>query len=104
MPGFFRENGDVVIVAVRATPGSSRDGVDRPVTRDDGQMWLSVKVRAKPDKGEANKAVIGVLAKAFGCPKTDVALVSGGQSRSKRFSIKKTPELLEALRRYQTEA
>jgi uncharacterized protein YggU (UPF0235/DUF167 family) len=83
----WREVGGAVILGVRATPRSSRDDVGGCWRDAEGQSWLSVKVRAAPDDGAANKAVIVALAKALALPKSSITLDHGAASRLKRFKI-----------------
>lgn len=80
---------DRVDLHLRLTPAASQDRVDGPVTRDDGRTYLSVRVRARPDKGEANAALIAFLANWAGCSKRDIELVRGSTSRTKtlRFLV-----------------
>jgi uncharacterized protein (TIGR00251 family) len=42
-----------------------------------------VQVKAPPVEGRANEAVIKVLAKHFGVPKSDVAIIAGMGSKRK---------------------
>lgn len=48
---------------------------------------LKVKVRAAPEDGRANAAVIKLLADALGLPQKAIALESGVTSRNKRIRI-----------------
>jgi hypothetical protein len=48
---------------------------------------LKVRVAAPPVDGRANEATIGLLSTALGVASSRVVLVSGGQSRLKRFRI-----------------
>lgn len=48
---------------------------------------LKVRVRARPVEGEANAALLSLLAKALGVPKSAVSLDRGGQSRTKRIAV-----------------
>lgn len=57
---------------------------------------LRVRVTAVPDKGKANTAVIGLLAKALGVPKSAVTLVSGDTARLKTVAIEGDPATLAA--------
>ena len=61
MSGPLRRN----LLAVRVTPKASRNEVTGLYRAADGAVSLSVKVTAAPDKGQANAAVIKVLAKAI---------------------------------------
>ena len=80
-------------VAVRAVPKSSRDAILGVVTTPDGPA-LKIAVRAAPDKGAANAAVIAVMAKEFGVPKSAVSLLGGAASRRKRLHVAGDPDLL----------
>lgn len=48
---------------------------------------LRVRVSAVPDKGKANAAVVALLAKALGVPKSAVSVVSGETGRMKTLAI-----------------
>jgi uncharacterized protein (TIGR00251 family) len=48
---------------------------------------LRVAVTAAPEKGKANRAIITLLSKVFGVPKSAIELISGGSSLQKRFVI-----------------
>ena len=78
---------DHVIVRVRLTPKSSRDGIDGLQPLSDGTSVLAARVRAVPEKGAANAALEKVLAKALRVGKTDVAVVAGGTARLKTVRI-----------------
>ena len=71
---------------VRATPKSARDGVDGLTETPQGPA-LAIKVRAVPDKGEANRAVERVVAEWLGVAKSSVAVSAGGKSRVKTVEI-----------------
>ena len=85
-----------MLLAVRATPKSSRDGVTGLFTAADGAVSLAVKVTAPPDKGKANKAVIETIAKAAGLPKSAVSIVSGETERHKTLLVTGNPAALAA--------
>ena len=72
---------------VRVTPNSGRDAVEGVETRDDGSVVLRLRVRAVPDKGKANAAVIALLAKSLNLPKSAIALASRESARLKTFRI-----------------
>ena len=85
-----------MLLAVRVTPKSSRDGVTGLFTVADGAVSLAVKVTAPPDKGKANKAVIETIAKAAGLPKSAVSIVSGETERHKTLLVTGNPAALAA--------
>jgi uncharacterized protein YggU (UPF0235/DUF167 family) len=74
-------------VVVRLTPRGGRDAIEGVEQRADGQCVLKARVRAAPTEGEANDALIALLAQAAGLPPRDVALVSGATARIKRLTI-----------------
>jgi uncharacterized protein len=87
-----------VVVAVRLTPKGGRDAIDGINMLADGRAVLAVRVRALPMEGEANSALIRVLAKAVGVPSRDVALAAGATARLKRLAISgHGPTLIAAL-------
>ena len=88
-----------VSIALRVTPRGGRDGVDGIELLSDGRSVLKLRVRAIADGGEANRAVLGLLAKSLGVPKASVSLLSGATSRLKQVAIAGDPaRLTEALR------
>jgi len=55
------------------------------IVRTEGAV--KVYVKAAPDKGKANKAVIGLIAKEYGVRKSNVRMITGETSRNKVFEI-----------------
>lgn len=55
--------------------------------RDDGSAVLRMRVKAVPDKGKANAAVVALVAKALGVPKSAVSVVSGETARLKTLAV-----------------
>lgn len=87
-----------ISIALRVTPRGGRDDIDGIEQLADGRSVL--KVRAIADGGEANKAVLVLLAKSLGVPKASVKLLSGATSRLKQIAVDGDPARLgEALRR-----
>jgi uncharacterized protein (TIGR00251 family) len=72
-----------VIISVLVQPRASRDEVLGP----DGAGVLRVRVAAPPVEGEANKRLIGLLAKHYSVPKSCVRIVAGEKGRRKRVLI-----------------
>ena len=86
-------------VAVRVTPRGGRDDIDGLETLANGRAVVKVRVRAIAEGGEANRAVVELLAKALGVPKGKVRVLSGTTSRLKQIAIDGDPKKLgEALR------
>ena len=83
---------------LRVTPNAGLDRIEGFETRDDGSTVLRIRVKAVPDKGKANAAVIALLAKALRVPKSAVSLVSGETARLKTVQIEgNSTELAEKL-------
>ena len=76
-----------VAVAVRLTPKGGRDAIDGIETLADGRAVLKARVRAAPSEGEANDALVRLIAKALGVPPRDVTLAAGAGARVKRLVI-----------------
>jgi uncharacterized protein (TIGR00251 family) len=72
---------------IRVTPNAGRDAIEGSELRDDGSCVLRLRVKAVPDKGKANAAVIALLAKAFGVPKSAITVTSGETARQKTLLI-----------------
>lgn len=68
---------------VRLTPGAAADRIDGWDVDPEGRPVLKVRVRARPVEGEANEALVKLIAKALGVSKSAVAIQRGGQSRTK---------------------
>lgn len=72
---------------VRLTPGAAADRIDGWDVDADGRPVLKVRVRARPIEGEANAALVKLIAKSLDVPKSAVVLQRGGQSRTKMLVI-----------------
>jgi hypothetical protein len=90
--------GGGVVLAVRLTPKGGRDAIDDIAQLADGRSVLKVRVRAAPSEGEANAALLRLIAKAAGVPPRDVALTAGATARIKQLAISGDgPTLIAAL-------
>tara|TARA_R110000868_G_scaffold26220_11_gene101287 strand:- start:3000 stop:3326 length:327 start_codon:yes stop_codon:yes gene_type:complete len=72
---------------IRLTPNASRDAVEGVAETADGLCHLGVRVRAVPEKGKANKALIAVLSQFLGLPKRDIEVIRGTTSRLKTVRV-----------------
>lgn len=71
-----------MLYSVTVKPNSKKG----PLVITDGAN-LTVYLREKPVDGEANSALIKVLAKRFHVPKTSITIQRGGKSRQKLINI-----------------
>jgi uncharacterized protein (TIGR00251 family) len=85
-----------VTLYLRVTTNAGRNTIDGVEQRDDGGVVLRIRVKAVPDKGKANAAVVAVLAKALGVPKSAVAIIAGETARTKTLAIAGNPAQLAA--------
>jgi len=72
---------------VRLTPKGGRDAIEGWVTASDGGQHLKARVRAVPEDGKANDALVVLLAKTLSLPKSHLRIASGATSRLKRIEI-----------------
>ncbi|MBD3729986.1 MAG: DUF167 domain-containing protein [Sphingomonadales bacterium] len=68
-------------LALRVTPGARVEGVELA-----GGV-VAVKVRAKPKDGEANEAVLAMLADALDVPTSRLRMLRGATGRDKLVQI-----------------
>jgi uncharacterized protein YggU (UPF0235/DUF167 family) len=87
---------DGLAIAIRLTPRGGRDGLDGVETLADGRQVLKARVRAAPTEGEANAALIALLAKDLAVSRSQVALTAGASARLKRIVIHGDAEALAA--------
>ena len=52
----------------------------------DGDQWLA-QLKSPPVDGKANKELIGLIARHFGCSKSAVSIKSGASGRTKLVKI-----------------
>ncbi len=72
-----------MIINVRVTPRARQNKI---VASDDGGT-LRIYTTAAPADGDANAAVVKMLARHFDVPKTSIKLVRGETCRDKVFEI-----------------
>jgi uncharacterized protein YggU (UPF0235/DUF167 family) len=76
-----------VIVVVRLMPKGGCDEIDRIEQLSDGKSVLKTRVRAAASDGEANDALMRLLAKALDVAPRQVSLLAGTTARIKRLMI-----------------
>ena len=71
-------------LSLKVVPGSSRDEI---VGWLGESLKVKVKVKAPPEKGRANEAVVALLAECLGIDASSIAVVSGHASAAKVVEV-----------------
>jgi uncharacterized protein (TIGR00251 family) len=72
-----------VALPVKAQPGAKRNAI---VGVHAGALKVAVTVA--PEQGKANQAIAALLAQTLGLKKSDVELIAGQTSRTKKFVVR----------------
>jgi uncharacterized protein YggU (UPF0235/DUF167 family) len=89
-----------VTLWLRLTPRGGRDAIEGLEALSDGRIVVKARVRAAPEDGRANAALVDLVAKTLDAPKRAVTLRSGETSRVKKLFIAGDPApYLDALAR-----
>lgn len=83
---------------MRLTPRGGRDAIDGWDRDAAGRTYLKARVTSAPTDGQANTALIALIAKALGRPRSSVRIVSGETARVKTLEISglETADLISA--------
>jgi len=97
----FSATDDGVRVRLKVTPRARRAGIAGLVSDADGSLRLKVAVAAAATDGQANAAVLALLADEWRLPRSTLAIQSGAADRRKTVSITGDAHaLLASLRRW----
>ncbi|MBI4274900.1 MAG: DUF167 domain-containing protein [Rhizobiales bacterium] len=89
-----------LILTVRLTPKGGRDAIDGVERLADERAVLKARVRAAPSEGEANDALIRLIAKSLDVPPRNISVAAGATTRTKRLNVAGDgPALAAALER-----
>jgi uncharacterized protein YggU (UPF0235/DUF167 family) len=83
----YRLTASGVTLSLRVTPNAVTDRFEGVEQRDDGSAVLRLRVAAVADRGRANAAVMALIAKSVGVPKSAVRLLAGETARLKLVAI-----------------
>ena len=75
---------------------NGRDAVDGWTSGGDGKAYLKVRVAVAPQEGQANAALIALLAERLDVPKSTVHIIRGETARLKTIAIVPAPPALAA--------
>ena len=99
MNGYLEDGGTAFRLRIRLTPNARTETVGGIFKDADGKVWLKASVRAVPEDGKANDALIRLLAKKTGIAKSRWQLVQGHTSRMKILEAgDASPEAVLALK------
>ncbi len=94
MPQVFRPAPGGIDIFIRLTPGTRRDALGGPTPVGD-RVRLLAHVRAIPEDGKANRALIDLLSGELGVPASTLSLASGQSSRLKTVRLQAAGQALE---------
>jgi uncharacterized protein YggU (UPF0235/DUF167 family) len=95
--GAFATTDQGLRIAVRLTPRAGRDALEGVVSLGDGAEVLKASVRAAPEDGAANRALIRLIAKTASVAPSRVRLERGAASRLKLILIENAGPATAAL-------
>ena len=78
---------DSVQITVKLTPKAAKNEIKGWDTDLFGKKTLKANVTVIPEKGKANKALIALLSKHYGMPKSAFTIIRGQTSRLKIIEI-----------------
>ncbi len=90
--GFFRWDGETLVLYVLGSPGASRDAIGKPRGNE-----LKISIAAAPEHGKATEAMVKFLAVQFGVPAAAVEVVRGQTSVHKVLHIRAPRKIPPAL-------
>lgn len=90
---FYQINAKGIVLNVLVRPNAAADKIEG--LHDD---LLKLRVNAQPLEGAANQAVIKLLSKALGVPKTAIEIMAGHTNKHKRLQLHLNAEKAGAVR------
>lgn len=76
-----------VVIHLRVTPKASRNAITGIFIDENDKASLKVATTAQPEKGNANKAVIQIIAKTFKQARSNFTVIAGETDRRKTILI-----------------
>ena len=83
----LRERDGGLSFQLRLTPKGGRDALEGWARSADGKEHLKARVRAAPEDGKANTALIALLARTLDVAKSAIHIVAGDSARLKTIAI-----------------
>jgi uncharacterized protein YggU (UPF0235/DUF167 family) len=78
---------DGIVLTVRLTPKGGRDAIEGIDQMADGRSVVKARVRAAASEGEANAALVSLIARTPAVPPSRVTLIAGAAARIKRLNV-----------------
>ena len=92
--GPFTLTQDGLKAAIRLQPKARRTAIVGLTELANGERAIKVSVSAVPEKGRANAALIGLLAKTWKMPKSSLTIAVGQKDRNKVLHVTGEPREL----------
>lgn len=89
---FYQLNAKGIVLNVLVRPNAAADKIEGLYDN-----LLKLRVSAQPLEGAANQAVIKLLSKAFGVPKTAIEIMAGHTGKHKRLQLHLSAEKIGAV-------
>ena len=83
----WRIEANGLLVVIWLTPRGGCDAIDGIAQLADGRRVVKVRVRAAASEGEANAALVKLIARSLGVAVRDVSLIAGATARLKRVRV-----------------
>jgi uncharacterized protein (TIGR00251 family) len=84
---FFHVKEGALFAHVQVVPNADRDAIVGIVQDEYGRDYLKIRIKAVPEKGKANKALLKFLAKEWGCTQTELEIVSKPTIKTKTIRV-----------------
>jgi uncharacterized protein (TIGR00251 family) len=88
----WRQQGTAILIDLKVVPNARSDAIAGVVHGSDGRPRLQLRIKAPPVDGKANAAVLELLARRLGCPRSALAVTAGAKARQKRVRWEVAPD------------
>lgn len=92
---FFIQKPEGLLIFVRVSAGAKQTQIKEYVKESSTKGFLKIMLQTLPEKGEANKALIKLLAQEWHIPQKNIKIIQGTTSKSKTLLIHKETRLMD---------
>lgn len=78
---------NILNIEVKVSPGSKSEEIVEFSQDDNTKYFMKVRVKAPPQEGKANEALIKLVSKYFDIPKSHIEIILGFSSKQKVIRI-----------------